>query len=364
MPLQHPVLFLDVPHFTSTYNATYTSNGTALPATLTLLSDKAAITFATPDGNRTAYWYYYNTVQNGASGAVFSYTAYPPQLLEVLDKDLSEAFLLRLQTGRKAVLHNRNKTALVLIATLALAVAVVYFLLLPWAAQAVAARVPVAYEKKLGASLYETLVNDLQVDKNRSAYATAFFNALQIRSNYPITITVVKGDVANAFALPGGHIIVYDKLLNKLSTYPQLAALLAHEATHIEARHSLKSLLRQAGVLLVFSAFLGDAGAIGGTLLNSADQLKSLSYSRSLEKEADAAGLQLLTARNIDGTGFVQLFQILQQEPDSEGPEWTSSHPQLKNRIRAIKQQLQAMPQHPQQNETLHGLFLKLKTAD
>lgn len=352
-----------MPEATSTYNATYTTNGTVLPATLAFLNDKAAITFATPDGLRTVYWQYHNIMQHPASSAVFTYTAYPPQSLDVLDKTLAAAIAMHLQNGKKTALRKRNQTALVLATTLVAVISAVYFLLLPWAAQAVAARVPVAYEKKLGDELYAAMKSDFQIDESRSAYATAFFEALQIPSEYNIRITVVKSNVANAFALPGGHIIIYDKLLNNLTAYPQLAALLAHEATHIEARHSLKSLLRQASVTLVFSALLGDAGAVGSTLLNSMDKLKSLSYSRSLEREADERGLHLLTARNIDGAGFIELFQILEKEPDAEGPEWTSSHPQLKNRIRNLAQQPGFKQQQPRPHATLHTLFLKLKTA-
>jgi len=346
------------------YNATYTSNGHAQPAVFSLLNDKAVIRFATPEGDRMVYWSYQEIVANQSKSSLFTYTAYPPQTLEILDRALAEALSFRLVKSKKRVVQTRNRTALFIVVALLAAFAAAYFFIVPWAATALASQVPPSYEKKLGAQMYAALKRDFTIDENRSVYTTAFFDALQIPSNYPIQITVVHGDIANAFALPGGHIIIYDGLLNQLTAYPQLAALLSHEFIHIEARHSLKTLFRQASATLLFSTLIGDAGAIGAAVLNSADNLKSLSYSRSLEREADAAGLALLTARNIDGAGFIQLFQILQKEPDTHQPEWVSSHPQLERRIQNIREDSRYQQQHARIDSTLRFLFLRLKTAD
>jgi predicted Zn-dependent protease len=94
------------------------------------------------------------------------------------------------------------------------------------------------------------------------------------------------------------------------------------------------------------------------------DRLKSLSYSRSLESEADADGLQLLAARQIDGNGFIQLFQILQHESGAQVPEWTSSHPNLEKRIRNIQQNKTFQQQQARTDTTLKMLFKKMQAAD
>jgi predicted Zn-dependent protease len=346
------------------YNATYTISGTMQPATVVLLNGKAAIQLYTPEGARTVYWFYHEMARDAANGSFFTYMAYPPQTLEVLDNATADALATRLTHGKKAVAKKRNRTAVTLFASCVLFIAALYFFLLPWMATALARRVPVTYEKELGEKVFQAMKQDFNIDEARSAYATAFFDALRISSRYDIKITVVKSDVANAFAIPGGHIVIYDKLLNGLSSYPQLAALLAHEFVHIENRHSLKSLFRQASATLLLSALIGDAGALGGAVLNSAHNLKSLSYSRSLESEADADGLALLTNRNIDAAGFVQLFQILQKEPATQSPEWTSSHPDLNKRIRNIEQNEMYKKGHAVTDSTLYYLFLKMKTAD
>jgi beta-barrel assembly-enhancing protease len=346
------------------YNATYTISGMAQPARLALLKNKAAIQLGAVDTVRTVYWLYHNITPPAAGVHLFTYTSYPPQTLEVLDEELVETLTARLHQSKKMVTTRRNRMVLGLFAAIISFFALLYFFFLPWLAAALAARVPVAYEKQLGDELFASLKHDYQIDDARSAYAAAFFDALQIPSNYPVHITVVKSEVANAFALPGGHIIIHDKLLNQLTAYPQLAALLAHEFVHIQNRHALKNLFRRASATLLFSTLIGDAGALGSAVLNSADNLKSLSYSRSLESEADADGLGLLTTRKIDGIGYVQLFQILKHEPQVEGPEWVSSHPQLQTRIRNIQHNKLYQQQQPAAHETLHQLFLKIKTAD
>ncbi len=346
------------------YNATYTSNGTVQPAILSFSKDKAVIRFHTPEGERTVFWFYHEIKQRESNRAVFTYTAYPPQSLELLERTLADTFasLIGKQKNRHTKL--RHRTALVLFGTLITAIAVTYFFILPWVATALAARVPEAYEKKLGDEMFAAMQQDFVIDEAQSAYTTAFFDALQIPSAYNITITVVKSDVANAFALPGGHIIIYNKLLNSLTSYPQLAALLAHEFVHIQNRHSLKALFRQASTHLVFAALLGDAGALGTSVLNHADNLKSLSYSRSLEREADNDGLKLLQERKINGAGFIALFKILQNEPGTQPAEWISSHPNLETRIRNIQQQQKAQLHNVVTNTTLQQLFVKIKAAD
>jgi predicted Zn-dependent protease len=99
-------------------------------------------------------------------------------------------------------------------------------------------------------------------------------------------------------------------------------------------------------------------------MLNQMDRLKSLSYSRSLESEADADGLQLLTTRQIDGAGFIRLFELLQNIPGAHQPEWTSSHPNLERRIRNIRQNKILHQQQPHTDTTLQQLFLKVKKVD
>jgi predicted Zn-dependent protease len=242
-----------------------------------------------------------------------------------------------------------------------------YIWLVPFLAERLAKRVPASYEESLGNGIYNTLKTGFAVDEKKTAYANSFFNELKIPTKYNIRITVVNENTANAFAIPGGNIIVYDRIIAGMNSYEDLAALLSHEFTHIENRHTTRSLFRQLGSAVFLSVILGDLGSIANILIRHAGNLKSLDYSRKLEKEADLNGLQILSERRIDCNGFVRLFELLKKETEKTGTspaEWISSHPDLDKRIEYIKQNTLFNRNGIEVNETLKTLFLKIKTGE
>ncbi len=93
--------------------------------------------------------------------------------------------------------------------------------------------------------------------------------------------------------------------------------------------------------------------------------MKNLSYSRSLEKEADTFGVQLLAQRSIDCAGFIELFRKLKKQAgQQEPPEMINSHPNLEKRIRYIQQLKICTQAAPAQHPQLQTLFLKIKNAE
>jgi predicted Zn-dependent protease len=227
--------------------------------------------------------------------------------------------------------------------------------------------VPVSYEEKLGDELYEAIKTGFEMDEAKTAYINDFFKELNIPTKYNIRIAVIKEDMANAFALPGGNIVVYDKILAGMNNYEELAALLSHEFTHVNEKHTTRSLFRQLGSAIFLSVIFGDVGAIANTMIRNADNLKRLNYSRGLEKEADRNGLKILSERKIDGNGFVRLFALLKNETLNTGQhpaEWISSHPDLDKRIDYIKKDELFNKNGSEQNETLKTLFMKIKTSE
>jgi predicted Zn-dependent protease len=87
------------------------------------------------------------------------------------------------------------------------------------------------------------------------------------------------------------------------------------------------------------SLLLSDVNGITAVLIDNANQLKTLGYSRSLEQEADDKGLELMQAQGLDSQGMVDLFRHLQKVTASktEVPEIISTHPDIENRIRNVK---------------------------
>ncbi|HVG17366.1 MAG TPA: M48 family metallopeptidase [Chitinophagaceae bacterium] len=342
------------------YNAIYHFNEEEHKAEVTLLKNKLLISL---EGQQKIFWYYYQIRRDNVYS--FQYTNYPVQSLRVNSSALADELERRMQQDvNKANLTKLAPLAKVLLVFLLIAV-LAYVFIMPWAASALANRFPVSYEKKIGEEAYASIRRGFQVDEKRTILLNDFFQQLDFPSEYNVQVTVVKGEEVNAFAMPGGHVVVYDKLLNSTSSYPELCALLAHEFTHIENRHTIRTLFRQLGSGIFMSLLLGDASAVGGAIIRNADYLKNLSYSRALEKEADENGLRLLSERGIDPDGFVRLFQLLgRQNKGSEATEWLSSHPNLNKRIKAIKGNLFYQRGKHATDTSLHRLFLQIQTLE
>lgn len=215
----------------------------------------------------------------------------------------------------------------------------IYVFLLPWIAEEMASVVSRKTERQLGDTVYEAMESTQTVDTAASRLVNAFFLQMNVPSNYPIRISVVEDETVNAFALPGGRIVVYTGLLNNMESYPELAALLCHEFTHVEKRHATRSLFSQLGAEVFVGVLFGKMSSVAHVLAGKASQIRSLSYSRSLEKEADLEGLGLLRERKIDPQGFEDLFIHLSQAEltDTEIPELISSHPDTKKRMAYIR---------------------------
>jgi Zn-dependent protease with chaperone function len=342
----------------TTTNATYQYGDQQTLVTVAL--DKHRLRLQLEPGKET-FWYYDQIMK--LESTMFSYPGYPKQTLTIHSDSFSAALTQAMQRQTGSVNKHRGSTLLKLLLFFVALGLLFYFFALPRLAASMVNKVPVSYEKQLGEQLYQSMRGTFQVDEAKTAYINSFFDELKIPSAYNIQITVVKSDVVNAFAMPGGRIVVYDKILEGMQSYEELAALLAHEFTHVEKRHSLRSMLRQVSSQVFFTLLMGDVSVVGGVLLQNANDLKQLSYSRELETESDEHGAQLLADRNISCNGFVRLFQLLKKEMGSIQPnEWLSSHPDLENRINHI-QELSTCKKTSLPNATLQTLFNQLKAA-
>jgi Zn-dependent protease with chaperone function len=145
--------------------------------------------------------------------------------------------------------------------------------------------------------------------------------------DYPVVVVNVA-DV-NAFALPGGHIVLLRGLIEYAETPAEVAGVLAHEVGHGIERHPAKGLIQQLGLMVLLSALLGgtDIAAVGGDVV---EQAAFSSYSRGLENEADRWALKLLNQAGINTSGLAAFFERLQAEEETEQSlfaAFLSTHP-------------------------------------
>ncbi|MDQ3277610.1 MAG: M48 family metallopeptidase [Bacteroidota bacterium] len=226
----------------------------------------------------------------------------------------------------------------------------------------------VQQEVAMGRQLKEAMLEQSallgeNVDSVGTVQLQAFGGKLRLSSQYPIEITMIKSKTVNAYALPGGQVVVYSGIIDKIKTPEELVALLAHEATHINERHSLRSLLRSAANGILISVIFGDASGISGALISGAETLFRLQYSRSLETEADRKGMDLMMANGVDVKGMKGLMQTLQEEEKlPHDLSFMSSHPLTKERISAAEKYGNEHVSTKQNKEGLQPLFDSLKS--
>lgn len=139
----------------------------------------------------------------------------------------------------------------------------------------------------------------------------------------------------NAFALPGGHLVVHTGLLKNVKSESELAGVLAHEMAHVEKDHVMKSLAKEWGLATLTSVATG-----GGELAREVLQyLGSAAFSRQLEAEADAQAVAYLIQAQIDPKGMASfLLRLSEDKADLEAyTRWLNTHPAGKERADQIR---------------------------
>jgi predicted Zn-dependent protease len=235
---------------------------------------------------------------------------------------------------------------------------------IPWLGEKATLLVPKETEIQLGESIASNFKQTEQVNEKASDLVNKLLDSLQVSENYPIHVTVVNSPIINAFALPGGQIFVYSGIIEKMESYEELVALLGHEITHVTHQHSLKSLGRSAATSIFISSLFGDISGISAGILDQANQIKQLRYSRELETEADVHGVSFMRKYKVSPDGMIRLMKIL----DSEGEKmdgfmkYLSTHPETKERIKILKSDSSSYIKF-KEKKSLETLFNQIKKS-
>ena len=163
-------------------------------------------------------------------------------------------------------------------------------------------------------------------------------------SGQSVDVSVLDSKVANAFALPGRHIVITSAMIEAADNPDQLAGVLAHELGHVEERHSLKRVIRAYGIGLLIKMVAGQGellnavGGLGNTLVDSR-------FSREDEGLADLLAVERLARAGIAPTALAGLFSALYEEEQRQmgdlhpylSWDYLSDHPAFEKRITAIR---------------------------
>ncbi|HEY8468053.1 MAG TPA: M48 family metallopeptidase [Longimicrobiales bacterium] len=212
-----------------------------------------------------------------------------------------------------------------------------------WGVPALAAhladRVPLAWEERIGEQAAAELTAGLgrcehpALQRAIEQMAAALARASGLSPD-AFRFHVADDSLVNAFALPGGTIILFRGLIERAETPDELAGVLAHEMQHVALRHSTQALLRELPVRILIAGLTGDAPALGQAL-HAAVTLRSLHFSREAEREADRAAAAMLAAAGAD-PGALAAFLARLERQDTGVPAYFSTHPPTRERVTAL----------------------------
>jgi predicted Zn-dependent protease len=152
-----------------------------------------------------------------------------------------------------------------------------------------------------------------------------------------VTIHVVKNDEINAFAFPGGHLIIYSGLIIASENEAEIAGVISHELAHLQMNHVMKKLIKEVGLSVLVSISTGNNGS--EIIKEIAKLLSSTAYDRNLEKEADIKASDYLINAKISPLPFANFLSRLgdSQTQIESHLEWISTHPDSKERADYIQ---------------------------
>jgi predicted Zn-dependent protease len=153
---------------------------------------------------------------------------------------------------------------------------------------------------------------------------------------YPLTVSVLDHPMVNAFALPGGQVILFRGLIQTAGHPDEVAAVLAHEIGHVAARDPTRIALRTAGSIGVLGLLLGDFAG-GSLVLFLTERMIQANYTQEAESAADTYAAGLLREAGLPPSALAGMFRRMQAQGGEPPPVLRHflSHPGLGDRIAA-----------------------------
>lgn len=257
---------------------------------------------------------------------------------------------------RPALSKSRRRTRTLLVTSLAVISSVLLligglYLLKDKAVEKTAEAVPIAWERELGEKLFATLSLDYSFvgsDSLKQEFmkvAQPLFSEIE-KQGFIVDVYFVRDETINAFALPGGKVVIQTGLIANAQSWEEVLGVLSHEIAHLTRRHHLRSIINTVGIYGIISFALGDVSAILATVASAGGNMAQLANSRTFEYEADYTGWNYLVDTKINPQGMIDFFETLENQPksalDSVMKEridlsFLSTHPDTKDRIARLK---------------------------
>lgn len=281
---------------------------------------------------------------NAGSNILFARGDFPEENLQVdgMAANNIHTLLSRFFDNRKQIYDlalRGNQYLVIVVGLIVLSVLTNYYIkyVSPFVGDQIVKVIPKAAERGIGDGIINNYGEYYDLDEERSVLLQRFYDTLNFESEYDIKLHFSNVDLMNAFATPGGHIVVFKGIIYNAESWEELAALLGHELAHVNHRHSFKMITRGLGNYVLFSAVTGDMAGLSSSIMEGANQLYELSNSRGFEREADIEGLKSLVEAKIRPEAATDLFERLNDYTAEGYTEIFSTHPIGPNRVDYIQ---------------------------
>lgn len=239
------------------------------------------------------------------------------------------------------------------------------------AAPLIAAMTPIEVEERIGKSTVEQVsllfggfsgIDELTCRRRDGLRAldamTEQLTAVD-DSPYDFNIRVLDIDIPNAFAAPGGYIVIFRGLIDMAESPDEVAGVLAHEMGHVTHQHSMTHLIRAIGFQTLIVPLI-TGGAMASDMLSEMGQAAlQASYTRELEEDADRVAVELMNRAGLKAATFTDLLYRIEQEfgslPDEDEteaggqgeaadddsfsfPDMMATHPSTPDRARMVRE--------------------------
>jgi Zn-dependent protease with chaperone function len=221
----------------------------------------------------------------------------------------------------RAVAKSRKAIPLPVLLVLGLLVLFLGALMLLWTqkdriVEFIAERIPTSWEESLGDQAFEqvrregTLLTNSVWQANVNEIIGRLLPAVR-DSGYTFKFHVLQDTNVNAFAMPGGNVVILTGLLEQAKTGEEVAGVLAHELAHVTRRHGLRNIIKSAGLLVLVQSLFGDTSGLAAVVAEGSRYLLQQKFSRDFEREADDTGWTILVAADLDPRGMTRFFETM-----------------------------------------------------
>ena len=212
----------------------------------------------------------------------------------------------------------------------------------------VAKRLPSGFEDSIGENFIRQyrashdFVESAEVEEQLQHLVEPLVTSIA-SDRYDFKFYIVQDPSLNAFALPGGHVVINTGLILSASKAEEILGVLAHEIAHVERQHGVRKVLESAGLYIVISGLFGDVSGVAALFISNSAFLLQQQFSRDFKREADLLAVTYLEDAGINPSGLYEFFAKLKDK-------------EAQNSLGSVSDTLSILNTHPATSERMASL--------